>query len=227
MNEPGLQEQINEINQKLDLLLDHVNQQRLRSETMDDLVSDLSIVGKDVYNSAVSDLEEHSVEIDPEELKKFGIKLLRNVNNFSQLLAFFESMSDLLKDVQPITNEIIIDFTKRMNDLEQKGYFDFFRETAGIMDNIITHFSKEDVAMLSENIVPIIETVKGLTQPDVLSAMNNAVTVFKSMDVNDIPEYSIFKAMREMRSPEMRRGIGFMMVFLKNLSKSNIVSDKN
>jgi len=81
--------------------------------------------------------------------------------------------------------------------------------------------------MLSENIVPIIETVKGLTQPDVLSAMNNAVTVFKSMDVNDIPEYSIFKAMREMRSPEMRRGIGFMMVFLKNLSKSNIVSDKN
>ncbi len=225
MNELSLQQQINEMNQKLDLVLDHINQQRLKSEAIEDLVSDLSIVGKDVYTSAVADLEEHSVEIDPEEIKKIGIRLLRNVNNFSQLLAFFESMSDLLKDVQPIANELILDFTKRMHEFEQKGYFDFLSGSAGIVDNVITHFSKEDISLLSENVVPILETIKGITQPEVLSAMNNAVTVFKSMDMNNIPEYSIFKAMKELRTPEMKKGLGFMIVFLKNLSRSNITNN--
>jgi uncharacterized protein YjgD (DUF1641 family) len=222
MKEDNIQQQINEINQKLDLVLEHINQQRLKSETIDDLISDVSIIGKDVYDSTVSDLEEHAVEIDPAEVKVFLIKLLKNVNNFSQLLGFFESMSDLLKDVQPIANEMIIDMTRKMNELEQKGYFEFLRESARIIDNIVSHFSAEDVGLLADNMVGILETVKNLTQPDVMSAMNNAITIFKSMDVNDIPEYSIFKAMREMRTPEMKKGIGFMVVFLKNLSKANI-----
>ncbi len=222
MKEENIQQQINEINQKLDLVLEHINKQRLKSEAIDDLVSDLSIIGKDVYDTTVSDLEEHAVEIDPDEVKIFLIKMLKNVNNFSQALGFFESMNDLLRDMQPITNEIIIDMTQKMNELEQKGYFGFLRESAKIVDNVVTHFSAEDVGLLADNMVGILETVKSLTQPDILSAMNNAFTVFKSMDVENIPEYSIFKAMRELRTPEMKKGIGFMVVFLKNLSKANI-----
>jgi len=34
------------------------------------------------------------------------------------------------------------------------------------------------------------------------------------------------KAMKEMRSPEMKKGIGFMISFLKNLSEDNVVSLK-
>ena len=225
MKEENIQSQINEINQKLDLVLEHINQQRLKSETVEDLISDLSIIGKDVYDTTVTTLEEHKVEIDPAEVKIFLLRLLKNVNNFSDLLGFFESMNDLIKDLQPIGNEIIIDMTRKMNELEKKGYFDFLRESANIVDNIVTHFDAEDVKLLADNVVPILETVKNLTQPDVMSAMNNAITIFKSMDVNDIPDYSIFKAMREMRTPEMKKGIGFMVVFLKNLSKANIASN--
>jgi len=134
-------------------------------------------------------------------------------------------MNDLLKDVQPIANEMIIDMTGKMNELEKKGYFDFLRSTAKVVDNVITHFSAEDVELLADNVVSILETVKSLTQPDVMSAMNNAVTVFKSMDVDNIPEYSIFKAMRELRTPEMKKGLGFMIVFLKNLSKAHTSSN--
>ncbi len=225
MKEELIQQKFDEINQKLDLVLDHVNQQRLKSEAIEDLIADVSIIGKDVYDSTVSDLEEHSVEIDPAEVKIFLIKLLKNVNNFSDLLSFFESMNDLLKDVQPIANEMIIDMTGKMNELEKKGYFDFLRSTAKVVDNVITHFSAEDVELLADNVVSILETVKSLTQPDVMSAMNNAVTVFKSMDVDNIPEYSIFKAMRELRTPEMKKGLGFMIVFLKNLSKAHTSSN--
>ena len=59
-----------------------------------------------------------------------------------------------------------------------------------------------------------------------LQAMNNAVNVFQKLEVDNIPEYSIWKAMKEMRSPEMKKGIGFMISFLKNLSNENVVSIK-
>jgi uncharacterized protein YjgD (DUF1641 family) len=70
------------------------------------------------------------------------------------------------------------------------------------------------------------DTLKNITQPEMLQAMNNAVNVFQKLEVDNIPEYSIWKAMKEMRTPEMKKGIGFMISFLKNLSNENVVSIK-
>ena len=53
MEEKELQTQISELNQKVDLLLEYVNQQRLKTNQLEDLVADVSIVGKDMYDSAV------------------------------------------------------------------------------------------------------------------------------------------------------------------------------
>jgi uncharacterized protein YjgD (DUF1641 family) len=219
MSEVNVQTQINEINQKLDLLLDYVNQQRLKADVVEDLVADLAIVGKDVYDSTVTELENQSVEIDPDSVKIFLIRLLKNVENFSQLLEFFESMNDLLRDVRPIANEVLIDITKKMNEFEKKGYFDFIKASAEIIDNVVSHYTVEDVKMLADNVVVIMETVKGITQPDMLSAINNATAVFKNMEMDNVPEISLMKAMREMRSPEMKKGLGFIITFLKNLNK--------
>jgi uncharacterized protein YjgD (DUF1641 family) len=108
-----------------------------------------------------------------------------------------------------------------MNELDQKGYIDFFKELSKVLENIVTHFSARDVKELADNVVTILETVKGMTQPDMLSAMNNAVHVFKNLDTQNIPEYSLWKAMNEMRSPEMKKGLGFMITFLKNLAKED------
>ena len=211
MSELNVQTQINEINQKLDLLLEYVNQQRLKADVVEDLISDLSIVGKDVYDSTVTELENHSVEIDPDAVKIFLVKLLKNVNNFSKLLDLFESMNDLMLDVKPIANELLIDLTKKMHDFEKKGYFEFLKASSEIIDNVVTHFSTDDVKLLAENAVVILETVKGLTQPDMLKAINNATTVFKTIETENVPEYTLMKAFKEMRSPEMRKGLGFMI----------------
>ena len=79
---------------------------------------------------------------------------------------------------------------------------------------------------MADNVVTIMDTLKNITQPEMLQAMNNAVNVFQKLEVDDIPEYSIWKAMKEMRTPEMKKGIGFMISFLKNLSNENVVSIK-
>jgi len=124
-----------------------------------------------------------------------------------------------MRDVSPIIRQVGLDAIQKMNELDQKGYIEFFTELTRIMDNIVTHFSVEDVKGLADNIVTILETVRGMTQPDMLKALDNGIQVYKSLDTKNIPEYSIWKVMKEVNTPEMKKGIGFMITFLKNLSK--------
>lgn len=218
MEEKTLQTQITELNQKVDLLLDYVNQQRLKSNQLEDLVADVSIVGKDMYDSAVEDLDNRMVELDLDQVKGLMLRVLRNIENMNKFLEMFESINDFLKDASPIFNEVIIDFTKKMGELDDKGYFEFFNEAGNIFDNIISHYSPEDVRELSENVVTIMETVRSATQPEMMTAINNGLKVFKNLETENIPEYSVIKVFREMNKPEMKRALGFFVTFMKNMA---------
>lgn len=218
MEEKALQTQIAELNQKVDLLLEYVNQQRLQANQLEDLVADVSIVGKDMYDSAVEDLDNRMVNLDLDQVKGLVLRILRNMENMNKFLELFESMNDLMKDAGPIFNEVIIDFTKKLNELDQKGYFEFFAEAGNIFDNIITHYKPEDVRELSNNIVTIVETVRSATQPEMMKALNNGFKIYGSIETENIPEYSIFRVLREMNQPEMKRALGFFVTFMKNMA---------
>ncbi len=221
MESKNIQEQMDQLNQKLDLILEHVNQQRLKSEAVEDLIADVSIIGKDVYDTTVAELETQAVELDPEELKTLGIRILKNVHNFNEVMGMFESITDFMKDASPIANEVIIDFTRKLHEFEVKGYFEFMAEIGSVVDNIVTHFTREDIKLLADNVVTILETVKSMTQPEMLNSINNAVKIYGSLEMESVPEYSVWKLMREMNKPEMKRSLGFVVSFMKNLSQPN------
>jgi len=211
-------QQIAELNQKVDTILEYVNQQRLKSQAIDDLVADVSIIGKDAYDSTVKALDEHEVVLDPDQLRELGIRFAQNVGNFNTLLDTMGSAMDLVKDVGPIANEVIIDTTKKLHEFEQKGYFEFMKEFGSIIDNIVTYYSINDVRMLADNVVTILDTVKNLTQPDMLKSIDTAVKVFANMETENVPEYSIFRVIREINKPEMKKAWGFLFTFMKNMS---------
>jgi len=215
----NVQMQIDALDKKMDLILGYVQQQNLQSKMVEDLVSDLSIVGKDAYDSTVAELDKRQVELDPSELTGLAVSFLRNVGNIKTVMDTLEMAVDLGKEVGPIANEVIIDFTKQMNSLEQRGYFDFVKEIGPIIDNIVTGFSPQDLKELANNIVSILTIIKEMTQPEVLNTVQNAMKAFNSMETESVPSYSIWKLMKEMNSPEMKKALGYGITFMKNVSK--------
>jgi uncharacterized protein YjgD (DUF1641 family) len=225
MEDKNIQSQIDALDKKLDLILGYVHQQKLNSNVVEDLVSDLTIIGKDAYDSTVEELDKRQVELDPSELTGLAVSFLRNIGNIRLMMDTLEMAVDLSKEVGPIANEVIIDFTKEMNTFEEKGYFAFFKEITPIMDNIVAGFSPQDLRELANSIVSILSIVKDMTQPEVLGTMHNAVKAFNSMETESVPSYSIWRVMREMNSPEMKKALGYGITFMKNVSKDVTIKE--
>ncbi len=209
MTEQKIQQQIDDINKKLDIILEEVFAQKQSRETISDLADDLSIVGKDVFKTTVIELDKAGIELDGDAVKGTGIRLIRNIDNINDFLDTLESINDFLKDASPIARQVGLDAIQKMNEFDQKGYIEFFKELSKVLDNIVSHFSPQDVKDLADNTVTILETVKEMTQPDMLSAMDNAVHVFKNLDTKDIPEiYTLESNERdEITRNEKRFGI--------------------
>ena len=223
--ERNVQERIDALDRKMDLILEHLNQQRMKSGMVEDLIGDLSLVGKDAYETMVVELDKRKIQIDGAELTDLAVSFIRNTGNIKAVMDTLEMAVDLGKEVGPIANEVIIDFTKKLNELEQKGYFEFFKEIGPIIDNIVTGFSPQDLRELANSVVSILNTVKDMTQPEVLGTMQNAIKAFNSMETDSVPSYSVWKLMRELNSPEMKKALGYGITFMKNVSKDVTIKE--
>ncbi|MFC2092607.1 DUF1641 domain-containing protein [Bacteroidota bacterium] len=219
MADKNMQKQIDEMNKKLDIILEEIELQKRHRREMDDLKDDLTRVGKDLYLTAVDELEEVHDHISTGDMLYLGKKVLRNVNNITKMIEQLESVTDFLHDASPLTREYILDFMKKMDEFDRKGYFEFMKESVKILDNIVTGFTVDDAKKLGDNIVLILNTVKNLTQPDMLHSINNAVAVYKKLDIEVEKEVSVFRLLKELNDPELKRGIAFSIQFLKNIVK--------
>ncbi|MBC8484762.1 MAG: DUF1641 domain-containing protein [Bacteroidetes bacterium] len=219
MADKSMQKQIDEMNKKLDIILEEIELQKRHRREMDDLKDDLTRVGKDLYLTAVDELEEVHDHISTGDMLYLGKKVLRNVNNITKMIEQLESVTDFLHDASPLTREYILDFMKKMDEFDRKGYFEFMKESVKILDNIVTGFTVDDAKKLGDNIVLILNTVKNLTQPDMLHSINNAVAVYKKLDIEVEKEVSVFRLLKELNDPELKRGIAFSIQFLKNIVK--------
>ncbi len=207
-----------EINRKLDLIVEQMAQQARREQEKRELKEDLQRIGVDVFQAAVEELNEVAHHFDSQDLLHLLKKLLRNTRNLIKLFDQIESMSNFVQDAAPIGREAFLEILSTLDELDRRGYFDFLRELMRIVDRIVTSFTVEDVKALGDNIVTILNTVKNLTQPEMLHAINNAVSVYKNLDIDVKDEVSYFDLLRAARTPEMKRGLAFAIQFLKNLA---------
>jgi uncharacterized protein YjgD (DUF1641 family) len=206
------------LNKKLDIILEELDLQKRRRAQVDDLMKDVTIIGKDLFETTVSRLDRAGIEVNGDDLEKLLLKIIRNISTFNILLDSFESANDLIKDLSPVIRQAGLDLIKKLHDLEEKGYFVFINELLNILDRVVTHFKAEDLRMLADNIVIILETVKNLTQPDMLKSINNAMSIYKDLYTEEIKEVSLFKAFRMMNSKDGKRAMGFIMALLMNMA---------
>jgi uncharacterized protein YjgD (DUF1641 family) len=217
-NHNELEQQLSEIRQQLEVVTEYVRAEQRRQREMTELKQDLALIGKDVFQAAVVELEEVGEHFDSQDLLFLLKKLLRNTRNLNKMLDQVESVYGFWEDAKPLGKEVFSDLLEHLDQFDRKGYFEFLKAMLQLFDTIVTSFTVEDVTLLRENIVSILLTIKNLTQPDMLKSLNNTVSFFQKMDVAVEKDVSLLALMKEFRDPEVRRGIAFLLTFAKNMA---------
>ena len=226
MTDHNLELQLQSIDKKLDLISEELAVVRRHREELNELKQDLTIITKDLFSTAIDEFEDIAPFVQTGDFLHLLKKILQNTRNITNVMTQFESALDFFEDAKPISKELFNTTLEKLEEFDQKGYFQFIKELMNVADRVVEHFSEDDVKMLGNNIITILETVKGLTQPDMLTALNNAVSIYQNLDPIDAPQYSIWKVMRELNTPEMKKGIGFVITFLKKITEEQEIKNK-
>ena len=229
-------DQLGEINRKLDLLaqsmlvlgqqVNYLQEQaeisRRRQQTIDDLLADLTPVVKDMYKAAEEQLAEMQQFVQLEDLTLLAKRVARNTRNIDEVLDHLESGLDFVHDAAPLTKDMMTEATAVLSEMERKGYFGFVRQGAYVMDQVVTSFGEEDVKQLGDNVVLILNTVKSLTQPEMLNLVNGLMAGFHAAEAEADAgrlDTGLLGLMRQMRDPEVRRGLAITLETLKRVSQ--------
>ncbi len=228
-------DQLGEISRKLDLLTqsmmvlgqqvkylqEQAETSRRRQQTIDDLLADLTPVVKDMYKAAEEQLAEMQQFVQLEDLTLLAKRVARNTRNIDEVLDYLESGLDFVHDAAPLTKDMMTEATAALSEMERKGYFGFVRQGAYVLDQVVTSFGEEDVKQLGDNVVLILNTVKSLTQPEMLNMVNGLTAGFHAAEAEADAgklDTSLFGLMRQMRDPEVRRGLAITLETLKRVS---------
>jgi len=217
METTQVRDQIEELNRKLDLVIEELAHQKRHRLEMQDLKDDLTIVAKDLYQTAVVEFEELSEHVRPGDLVFLLKKLLRNVNNIAASFDQFESLRDLLADLKPISKEVYSSALVTLDELDRKGYFELAKQARGIADDAVSTLVEEDLTLLRENVPRLIRWTKSVTQPDTLQALETMVVALERGEASARADVSLFGLIKQINTPEARRGLAAFVEFVKGL----------
>jgi uncharacterized protein YjgD (DUF1641 family) len=123
--------------------------------------------------------------------------------------------SELAEDMAPVAREAMTSLTEILAEAERRGYFGFARSGMGVVDKVVTSFSEEDVRALGDNIVLILETIRQMTQPEVMQMLRRTVDVVGEAEPVEPP--SLFALLKELREPRVRRGLARVISMLRSV----------
>lgn len=179
-----------------------------------ELMRDLTPIADQAYHLAVEQLEEVQEYIDLGDLLRLLKRLLRNGRNFERMLSQLESVVDLLETSGPLADEAFGHAVEVLSELEGKGYFRAARGAARILDEVVTSFGEDDIQRLGDNIVLILDTVKEMTQPEIMTFVRNTLRIAED-EIHKPIDTSALGLLRQMRDPVTRRGLALTMRVLK------------
>ena len=142
---------------------------------------------------------------------------MRNTRDLEHMLDQFDSFGLMWQDVNPLTQEAFLTLMGRLDEMERKGYFSFMRGGMGIMDEIVTSFTEEDVRQLGENVVLILRTVKEMTQPEIMTMMQRTAVSLQEEPVENV---SLMGILRQLNDPAVKRGLSKTLNVLKTVSEN-------
>jgi len=221
-----LERKIDTLTAQMAFLAEEAEIARQRRERWQELQHDAMPIATEAMTVVERELEDLDVNVD--DLIRLLKHLVRTAPVLDRTLGQVEMYADFAHELVPIGGEAMELATSRLAALEERGYFGFAREAVRIVDQVVTGFSEDDVEQLGDNVVLILNTIKDLTQPEVMAALHRMISAVQQQQLHIAAEPaeapSLLSIVRQVRDPEIRRGIARGLNTLRAVSEAETVA---
>ncbi|MEK9736110.1 MAG: DUF1641 domain-containing protein [Candidatus Nanopelagicales bacterium] len=158
-----------------------------------------------------------AVEMDRSLVEQLD-RLSLQMTEISEELERQREMREMLLGLTELAGPVMQMLTARAAELEEKGYFTFAQGGMEIADRVVTSFGEDDVKALGDNVVLILNTVKEMTQPEVMNLLSRTAVEVQEIEDSPVgPPPAPFALLRQRRDPEVRRGLARALSVLRSL----------
>lgn len=148
-------------------------------------------------------------------------ELTHKVDELHAQLAYLverqKKQEELIEEMMPILKGAMSVASERLSRMEDKGYFAFTKESAVVLDRIVTGFSPDEVSQLGDNIVQILRTVKSVSQPQMLSIAQEATRAI-SENNNEEP-VGLLGMLKAGRDKDVQHGMATVLSVLRHVGR--------
>lgn len=127
-------------------------------------------------------------------------------------------VEELVEEMTPVAREAVTAMAGRMAEWEQRGWFAMGNELVSLFDKLAQAYGPQDISELSEHVVQIVDTIRNVTQPDVLEIANDATDVLHHAD--QLEPVGMLKAVRATGDDDVKRGMAVALEILKHLGRA-------
>lgn len=216
-----LDRKVDVLTEQLAFLAERARAEQGRRERWEELVHDLTPIARQAYETAAAELADVQEYATTEDLARIAKLVLRNTRTIERMVLQLESMHDLVGEVMPLGRDAFVSLTNKLDDLERRGYMTFVKGGAEVADRIVTSFSEDDIHQLGDNVVLILQTVKEMTQPEVMTMLQRAAVIAREEEPEQI---SLLALLRRMNDPAVKRGLDRVLRVLQGVAGSSAQS---
>jgi len=199
---------------QIGLLIQVAQVQQRQIEEFEELKRDVVPIVNHLIKLAIDELAEVNSDFQVEDLFFVLKRLLRDTRMLAGGLNRLEMMMELYDESQVLGKQIFSRVVAELDRMERAGYFTFARGGLNIVERIVTEFTEEDVRLLGENIVLILNTIKDMTQPEILHFIRNTLLIAER-EIEKPVDSSWLSLVGQMRQPEVRRGLALTLRVLQ------------
>ena len=216
-----VEDRLSELDRKLDFIVDELVHLKRMRNSAEDLVADLTIVGKDAMKDAVESLG--STALRPEEILQLVKSVLMDARLLQTALQQLESAADFIQDASPIVRDLFHKAVAGCQTLDEKGYFTAAAAGTRVADALIQSHSEKDWKQVEASVPQLVGFLRELTRPEVLQALEAIIHGFGRVQATMNVDKSVFELVRDVNSEDARRGIAILVEFLKVVGSRSVI----
>ncbi len=210
-----LEAKIDALTEQVQYLAATARNGELRRSQWDDLRSEMTPIVGEAFQLVSHELDDVREFVQPADLWRLAKRVARNTELIEKMFDQLEGLSDLTSEIAPLGRDMFLIAMTKLDEMERKGYFSLAGAGMNVLDRVVSSFTEEDVNQLGENIVLILNTVKEMTQPEVMQLLQRTAHEVREAEAEEI---GLLKLLWGMRNPAVRRGMSRLLKVLESFA---------